>query len=147
MPTTVFEKHIQELNFSFISDRGTSGVLLTANYENLTEAIASPDILFALETACKFDADAVYFRYFQDGRAAVPQLYIFDYTQKSLNTEDRNRIHRNMWNGYQVPAYIIIEKSIVSVFDAREKPKEDKEHYAKAILTETADAFKKLAQI
>lgn len=142
MPTAVFEKHIQELNFSFISDRGTSGVLLTANYENLTEAIASPDILFALETACKFDADAVYFRYFQDGRAAVPQLYIFDYTHKSLSTEDRNRIHRNMWNGYQVPAYIIIEKSAVSVFDSRERPKENKEHYAKAILTETADAFK-----
>lgn len=142
MPTAVFEKHIQELNFSFISDRGTSGVLLTVNYENLTEAIASPDILFALETACKFEADAVYFRYFQDGRAAVPQLYIFDYTHKSLNTEDRNRIHRNMWNGYQVPAYIIIEKSAVSVFDAREKPKEDKEHYAEEIIRKTGDAIK-----
>jgi len=142
MPTAVFEKHIQELNFSFISDRGTSGVLLTADYENLIDAIASPDILFALETACKFDADAVYFRYFQDGRAAVPQLYIFDYTQKTLSTEDRNRIHRNMWNGYQVPAYIIIEKSAVSVFDAREKPKEDKEHYAEEIIRKTGDAIK-----
>lgn len=142
MPTAVFEKHIQELNFSFISDRGTSGVLLTANYENLTEAIASPDILFALETACKFEADAVYFRYFQDGRAAVPQLYIFDYTQKTLSTADRNRIHRNMWNGYQVPAYIIIEKSAVSVFDSREKPKENKEHYAEEIIRKTGDAIK-----
>lgn len=142
MPTAVFEKHIQDLNFSFISDRGTSGVLLTSNYENLDEAIASPDILFALETACKFDADAVYFRYFQDGRAAVPQLYIFDYTQKSLSTEDRNRIHRNMWNGYQVPAYIIIEKSVVSVFDAREKPKENKEHYAEEVIRKTGDAIK-----
>ncbi len=142
MPTAVFEKHIQELNFSFISDRGTSGVLLTANYENLTDTIASPDILFALETACKFEADAVYFRYFQDGRAAVPQLYIFDYTQKSLSTEDRNRIHRNMWNGYQVPAYIIIEKSAVSVFDSREKPKENKEHYAEEIIRKTGDAIK-----
>lgn len=76
MPTAVFEKYIQELNFSFISDRGTSGVLLTANYENLTETIVSPNILFALETACKFEADAVYFRYFQDGRAAVPQYKV-----------------------------------------------------------------------
>lgn len=142
MSTPVFEKHIQELNFSFISDRGTSGVLLTANYENLDETIASPDILFALEIACKFEADAVYFRYFQDRRAAVPQLYIFDYTQKSLSTEDRNRIHRNMWNGYQVPAYIIIEKSAVSVFDSREKPKEDKEHYAEEIIRKTGDAIK-----
>lgn len=142
MPTAVFEKHIQELNFSFISDIGASGVLLTANYENLNETIASPDILFALEAACKFEADAVYFRYFQDGRTAVPQLYIFDYTHKSLSTENRNHIHRNMWNGYQVPAYIIIEKSVVSVFDAREKPKEDKEHYAEEILRKTGDAIK-----
>lgn len=142
MPTAVFEKHIQELNFSFISDIGTSGVLLTSNYENIYEAIASPDILFALETACKFEADAVYFRYFQDGRAAVPQLYIFDYTQKSLKTEDRNRIHINMWNGYQVPAYIIIEKSTVSVYDSREKPKENKKHYAEEIIRKTGDAIK-----
>lgn len=143
MHTEVFENIIQELNFSFIDSEGESGVVLTKEYEKLDQRLASPDILFAIETACKFDADAVYFRYFQDGRAAVPQLYIFDYTHKSLNTHDRNRIHRNMWNGYQVPAYIIVEKSVVSVFDAREKPKEDKEHYAKAILTETADAFKK----
>lgn len=143
MPVSVFEEHIQELNFSFILDKESSGVLLTKSYDTLSEAIASPDILFALETACKFEADAVYFRYFQNGRAAIPQLYIFDYTHKSLTTEDRNRVHKNMWNGYQVPAYIIIEKSVVSVFDAREKPKEDKEHYASAILIETADAFKK----
>lgn len=143
MPITVFEKHIQELNFSFITDRETSGVLLAENYENLPEIIASPDILFALEEAHnKFEADAVYFRYFQDGRAAVPQLYLFDYTNKSLNSEDRNRIHRNMWNGYQVPAYIIIEKSSVSVFDAREKPKEDREHYAEEIIKRTGDAIK-----
>ena len=142
MPTTVFEKRIQELNFSFISDKLTSGVLLTANYENLAESIASPDILFALETACKFEADAVYLRYFHDGRATVPQLYIFDYTSKSLSTEFRNNIHRNMWNGYQVPAYIIIEKSSISVFDAREKPKEDKEHYAEEIIKKTGDAIR-----
>lgn len=143
MPASVFEKHIQELNFSFITDRGTSGVLLTASYQTLPEAIASPDILFALETAyTKFQADAVYFRYFQDGRSAVPQLYIFDYTHKSLSAPDRNRIHRNMWNGYQVPAYIIIEKSAVSVFDAREKPRKDKEHYAEEIIKRTGDAIK-----
>lgn len=142
MSTAVFEKHIRDLNFSFISERGTSGVVLTKDYENLHEAVASPNILFALETARKFDADAVYFRYFQDGRAAVPQLYIFDYTHKSLNKEDRNRIHRNMWNGYQVPAYIIIDKSAVSVFDAREKPKEDKEFYAGEIITKTGESIR-----
>ena len=123
MPIAHFERKIQELNFSFISEKGTSGVLLTQNYESLSKAISAPDILFALETAKnKFGADAVYFRYFQDSRAAVPQLYIFDYTLKPLSSQEKNRIHRNMWNGYQVPVYIIIEKSSVSFFDAREKP-------------------------
>ena len=76
MPIAHFERKIQELNFSFISEKGTSGVLLTQNYESLSKAISAPDILFALETAKnKFGADAVYFRYFQDSRAAVPQLY------------------------------------------------------------------------
>ena len=99
MPIAHFERKIQELNFSFISEKGTSGVLLTQNYESLSKAISAPDILFALETAKnKFGADAVYFRYFQDSRAAVPQLYIFDYTLKPLSSQEKNRIHRNMWN-------------------------------------------------
>jgi len=143
MSITSFEKHIQELNFSFISDKGTSGVLLTQDYEKLPETISAPDILFALETARnKFEADAVYFRYFQDGRAAVPQLYIFDYTLKQLSIDDKNRIHRNMWNGYQVPAYIIIEKSTVSFYDAREKPDYNRANYAKEIIIKAGEAIK-----
>jgi hypothetical protein len=52
----------------------------------------SPEIIFALETAKgKFDADAVYFRYFSDERAAVPQLYLFDYSKKSITKEDKKR--------------------------------------------------------
>jgi len=143
MSITQFEKKIQELNFSFISDKGTSGVLLTQYYECLPEAVSAPDILFALETAKnKFEADAVYFRYFPDGRAAVPQLYLFDYTLKQITLEEKNRIHRNMWNGYQVPAYIIIEKSLVSFYDAREKPDYKKDNYAKEIIIKTGVAIK-----
>lgn len=143
MPTSPFERKIQELNFSFISDRGTSGVLLTQDYENLPKDISSPEILFALETAKnRFDAAAVYFRYFNDNRAAVPQLYIFDYTLKSINSEEKNRIHRNMWNGYQVPAYIIIEKSSICFFDAREKPDYNRTNYAKEIIIKTGEAIK-----
>ena len=143
MPIAHFERKIQELNFSFISEKGTSGVLLTQNYESLSKAISAPDILFALETAKnKFGADAVYFRYFQDSRAAVPQLYIFDYTLKPLSSQEKNRIHRNMWNGYQVPVYIIIEKSSVSFFDAREKPDYNRINYAQEIIIKTGEAIR-----
>ncbi|NVO11364.1 MAG: N-6 DNA methylase [Bacteroidales bacterium] len=136
MDTQLFVQHITDLNFSLLDDKQKSGVLLTNNFENINSGLASPDILFALETAkIKFKADAVYFRHFQDGRAAVPQLYLFDYTHKKLTNEEKNKIHIQMWNGYQVPAYIIIEQSLVSIFDSRKRPKEEKDSYAKEILT------------
>jgi hypothetical protein len=143
MSTRLFEQHIIDLNFSLLDDNKKSGVLLTNNFENLDSDFASPDILFALETAKnKFQADAVYFRHFQDGRAYVPQLYLFDYTHKKISHEDKNKIHIQMWNGYQVPAYIIIEHSTVSIFDSRKRPKEEKNSYAKEILTRTGEAIK-----
>ncbi|MCF6332494.1 MAG: N-6 DNA methylase [Draconibacterium sp.] len=143
MSTQLFEQHIHDLNFSLLEDKEKSGVLLTNNFENTISNLASPSILFALETAkIKFKADAVYFRHFQDGRASVPQLYLFDYTHRKLTNEEKNEIHIQMWNGYQVPVYIIIEKSSVSIFDSRKRPKEDKNSYAKEILTRTGKAIK-----
>jgi len=143
MAAQLFEKHIRDLNFSLLDDNKKSGVLLTDNFENFDSGLASPDILFALETAkIKFKADAVYFRHFQDGRASVPQLYLFDYTHKKLTNEEKNNIHIRMWNGYQVPAYIIIEKSSVSIFDSRKRPKEEINSYAEEILTKTGKAIK-----
>ncbi|WP_346854860.1 N-6 DNA methylase [uncultured Draconibacterium sp.] len=143
MSTQLFEQHISDLNFSLLDDNKKSGVLLTNNFEKLDSDFASPDILFALETAKnKFQADAVYFRHFQDGRAYVPQLYLFDYTHKNISDEVKNKIHIQMWNGYQVPAYIIIEQSSVSIFDSRKRPKEEKDSYAKEILTRTGEAIK-----
>ncbi|MBW8334443.1 MAG: N-6 DNA methylase [Prolixibacteraceae bacterium] len=143
MSTQLFEQHIIDLNFSLLDDKKKSGVLLTNNFEDMDSDLASPDILFALETAKnKFQADAVYFRHFQDGRASVPQLYLFDYTHTKLTNEEKNKIHIQMWNGYQVPAYIIIEQSTVSIFDSRKRPKEEKDSYAKEILTWTGEAIK-----
>ncbi len=143
MSTQLFEKHILDLNFSLLNDKRKSGILLTNNFGNIDSDLDSADILFALETAkIKFEADAVYFRHFRDGRAFVPQLYLFDYTNKKLTDEEKNQIHIRMWNGYQVPAYIIIEPSTVSVFDSRKRPKEEKNSYTKEILTITGNAIK-----
>ncbi|RXG29910.1 HsdM family class I SAM-dependent methyltransferase [Leeuwenhoekiella marinoflava] len=144
MSTQLFEQHIIDLNFSLLdSEKKKSGVLLTDSFERLNVEAVSPNILFALETAkSKFHADAVFFRYFQDGRGFIPQLYLFDYTNKSLTNEERNRVHIQMWNGYQVPAYILIEKSSVSIFDSRKRPKENKDSYTKEIVIITGEAIK-----
>lgn len=47
-----------------------------------------------------------------------------------------------MWNGYQVPVYIIIEKSSVSFFDAREKPDYNRVNYAQEIIIKTGEAIR-----
>ena len=143
MSTVVFEQNILDLKFSFLTQKRSCGILLTNNYENIDANLASPENLFALETAkIKFNADAVYFRYFEDRKASVPQLYLFDYTQKKLTNVDKNRIHIQMWNGYQVPAYIIIEKSSISIFDSRKKPKENNSSYTSEIIKLSGNAIK-----
>lgn len=116
-------------------EKGRSGVLSTDFYSNEYAL----EVIFALETAKnKFNADAVYFRHFSDERAVIPQLYLFDYSQKTLTQNDKNEIHRQMWNGYQVPAYGIVGKTSISIFDAWETPKNKKEIYAREIIKLTA---------
>lgn len=142
MDISLFEQNIQSLNFPFLQTSKESGVMLTNNYETIDKTIASPDIIFALETAkVKFGADAVYFRYFEDGRSSVSQLYLFDFTNKVLSAEDRRRIHISMWNGGQAPAYVIIEKATISVYDSRQKPSQNESDPIKEILKLTSDAF------
>ncbi|MDR2126297.1 MAG: hypothetical protein LBP63_05660, partial [Prevotellaceae bacterium] len=49
--------------------------------DKLSEYIAenkSPYIIIALDKAKSFDADAVYFRFFDDGRPPMAQIYIYD---------------------------------------------------------------------
>lgn len=143
MASQLFEQNIIDLNFSFLGTNKKSGVVLTNGYEKFDFDWATPDILFALETAKnKFQADAVFFREFEGNRAIAPQLYLFDYTQKKLTNNEKNKIHIQMWNGCQVPAYIIIESSSVSIFDSRKRPKVDKNKYAKEVLIRTGEAIK-----
>ncbi|GHT04460.1 type I endonuclease-methyltransferase fusion protein [Bacteroidia bacterium] len=134
---TLLENNILEM-FPLLTESKEAGVLLTKDYEKISKDF-SPEILFALETANKkFNADAVYFRHFPDGRADIPQLYIFDYSNKTLSQNQRNAIHKQMWNGYQVPAYCIVEKSSVLIYDSRETPNLKKDNYASEVIKLTA---------
>lgn len=142
MTPSKFEQNISSLNFSFLKTSKESGILLTDNYLNIDATVMSPDVLFALETAKdKFGADAVYFRYFEDGRSLVPQLYLFDATTHNLTSEQRRKVQINMWNGGQAPAYIIVERTSISIFDSRKKPDSNSDSQLEALLKVTADAF------
>lgn len=142
MAETIFEQNITKLDFTFKEKAEAGGVVLTANYESLNNNSVTPEVIFALETAKeKFGADAVYFRYFSDGRGSIPQIYIYDNTNNHL-TEKRREIHKKVWSGCQVPMYMIIDKSKVNVFDARERATDDKEDQAFDTIKLTGNAIK-----
>jgi hypothetical protein len=137
----IFKDKIKDLNFSVFNLKTNAGLIFTDDYEYGEIVSGYPTILFALETANKkYNADAVYFRSLRDN--IIPQIYIFDYTEKTLTREERNKIHIKMWNGFQAPVYIIIEKHLVSVFDSRQKPNSSQENYAEAMLVYAGNTIK-----
>jgi len=105
-----------------VSSEGHRSLLLVS--EKTTEGL-SPDEIFALEDAEKFQAVAVYFRHFpkSENRPPVPQIYIYDNTKNTLSGSDLANIHRDLWSNSQIPMFIVIEKTEVKIFDTR-KPVE-----------------------
>lgn len=118
MAQTIFKDNIASLDFTF-KKGNESGVVLIADSQNTK---LTPQEMFALETAREFQADAVYFRYFDDGREAVPQVYIYDNTAGALSGKEAD-IHIKVWSGCYIPMFIFVERSQVRIFDAREKVK------------------------
>lgn len=115
-----------------------SGVVFTNRND-----VSDPSILFAIETArSRFDADAVYFRYYSDRKTYIPQMYIFDFTIKTYSGDLRKNVHKAMWNGSQVPAYMIVEKTQITICNARLTPDNSNESITE-ILKCAADSFDK----
>ena len=50
----------------------------------------------ALEKATKYKVAAVYFRRFDTGRAPIPQVYIYDYTQQEPNEDELGELQRRL---------------------------------------------------
>jgi hypothetical protein len=118
-----------------------NGVLLTSHLKDNAKSLSAHE-LFALENASRFKATAVYFRYFPDGRNAVPQAYIFDNSKGKIDSVKLNELHRKLWSSCVVPLYIIFEKTSVKIFDAREPVKE----IDSKISVEPFDVFKTAAE-
>ncbi|MCE2895151.1 MAG: N-6 DNA methylase [Flammeovirgaceae bacterium] len=119
MPSTVFEENIALFDKGIADKQSDGGVILTSKLESSPDSL-SPHEFFALEIAKKFNADAVYFRYFEDGRESIPQIYIYDNTDGHLTNKEAE-IHTKVWSGCLVPMFIFINKDEIKIFDAREK--------------------------
>ena len=139
MAATIFQKNIEKLDFSFKEGKAESGVLFTKASQN--QSSLTPQEIFSLELAReKFGADAVYFRWFNDSREAVAQIYLYDFTAALVTDERRKEIHRKVWSGCLVPIYIIIEENQVKIFDARRNV-EQSDDYAPELIKLTGEAI------
>ena len=139
MSTSLFRKNIEDIHVPILSGLGESGIVLTSQKDTISDV---PSIMFALETARnRFGASAVYFRYYSDRQTYIPQMYIFDFTDKFVSVSNRKEIHKKMWNGCQVPAYMIVEKTQISICSSRLTPS-DSDKPLSDILSISAEYFK-----
>lgn len=78
-----------------------------------------PKHYIALEFAEILEADAVYFKYYDDNRFCIPQVYFYDNSNEKYNKNRIAEIHRNVYSSSQVPLICVIDKISISLFDTR----------------------------
>src|ERR1017187_2527741 len=105
-PSNKFRQGIELLDIS-TSDETNSSLLYVSALN--TSLMLSPKELFSLEVAQLYEADAVYFRRFDDGRLPIPQIYLYDNTSGKFNSKKYAEIHRNLWSSCIIPLFIVVE--------------------------------------
>lgn len=93
-----------------------SNNLLTTDLIDNPKININPDKWFALEKAKQFGATAVYFRTLE-GRQAIPQIYIYNFTGTQKTDKELSEIHKKVWSSGNVPLVYIIDGSHLSILD------------------------------
>ena len=104
-----------------IKDR--SSVYLVEKQDEYITQNESPYVVIALDKAKKFDVDAVYFRFFDDGRPPLAQIYIYDNITKQKSDVYYAQKHKEIWSSCEVAAFFIIDRTTIKIYDSR-KPVE-----------------------
>ncbi len=112
-----FKKNLERMDFV---ENGS--LLLITDLEDKKVDLDIAEV-FALEKAKEFRATAVYFRHFSDNRTPIPQIYIYDNTGNALDNRKIAEIHRDLWSYCKIPMFIVVEKTDVKIFDARQPVK------------------------
>ena len=82
-----------------------------------------PKHYIALEFAQILEADAVYFKYYDDNRFCVPQVYFYDNSNEIYDKNKIAEIHRNVYSSNQVALIVVINKISIQLFDTKESVK------------------------
>ncbi|MDY9917324.1 MAG: N-6 DNA methylase [Proteiniphilum sp.] len=122
--------NIRKLDFQ-IENQHNSSVFIVDNLETyIKQEEISPYIIIALDKAKSFEADAVYFRLFDDNRPPLAQIYLYDNILNPKSESHYAEIHRAIWSGCEIPMYMVVDKTQIKVFDSRRPVdiKHDKPH-------------------
>lgn len=114
MQNQTLDKNLLLLDFE--TDSSASGLLFTnRNYRNDTNV--SFDEILILQQAQELKASAVYFR--RMGEKSIPQLFIYDKSDKNNLDEELSDIHIKLWSSGIVPLYYVFDKTEVRIFNCR----------------------------
>lgn len=117
MPATEnLQKGLQAIGFQ-INETNEDSIVFTSELKNSNKNL-TPFQILELEKAILFKADAVFFRYFEDNRSPLPQVYIYDNSDNRLNN-DYTQIHKELWSSCHIPTFIVIENTKIKFFDSR----------------------------
>ncbi len=83
---------------------------------------SNPYIRIALEKASEYNVQAVYFRNFDDNRPPIPQIYIYDNTNKPFQKQKLSDNHHRIWSSCQVPLIYIFTDTELKIINAFEAP-------------------------
>ena len=114
--TENLKKGLQVIGFQ-LDETEKSSIVFVSELENPTGQLPPFQIL-ELEKALSFKADAIFFRYFEDNRPPLAQVYIYDNSNNRLNS-DYTQIHRELWSSCRIPTFIVIENTKIKFFDSR----------------------------
>lgn len=119
-----FNDVLEKLDFSLETDIELPEIIFLNNYpKNL-----HPKHHLYLEFAKSLEVDAVYFKYYDDGRFCLPQVYFLDNSNSKRTKEEIASIHRNIYSSNQVPLLVVIDSVSITLFDTKKpiKSKGDK---------------------
>jgi methylase of polypeptide subunit release factors len=119
-------ENLQALDFQ-IKDQDNSSVFFVEELEEYLQNGESPYIVVALDKAKTFEVDAVYFRFFDDERPPMPQLYIYDNITNPKPAEYYAQKHREIWSSCEIASFLVINKTTIKIFDSREPVKVEKD--------------------
>lgn len=114
--TENLQKGLQAIGFQ-INETKEDSIVFTSELQNSNKNL-TPFQILELEKAILFKADAVFFRYFEDNRPPLPQVYIYDNSSNRLNN-DYTQIHKELWSSCHIPTFIVIENTKIKFFDSR----------------------------